>query len=163
MKKLIFITKWLRYASLIAFALLSCQEKVETLSHKEILQEIKQTRTRFWEFAKEGKLDSMLSFHLISDEYKLYKNGNEYGYHDQAEGHKGMQSQGVRSMDFKVQVSDQKAFSDRWALETWNGINIISYASGRVDTSDRFIVTVLYSKTSSGWKFYYLHSSGPPK
>jgi hypothetical protein len=45
-------------------------------------------------------------------------------------------------------------------METWDGTTDVSYQSGKKDTTDVFIVTVIYKKTGDGWKFRYIHSSG---
>ncbi|HYF30256.1 MAG TPA: nuclear transport factor 2 family protein [Chitinophagaceae bacterium] len=124
--------------------------------------EISMTREQFWAAARAGNVDSMLAFHLDTATYKLYENGGMYDYAAQADGHKAMKDLGVNRIEFNVRVMDTVVFNRSHAMETWDGTTVTWLNSGQKDTSGRFFVTILYTRTPEGWKFSYLHSSSKP-
>jgi hypothetical protein len=126
-------------------------------------KEINETREQFWFAARSGQIDRMLSFHLDSPEYSAYDADNSLDRKTQVKLHDYMKAQGTSSINFNVEVIDSILFSSESAMETWEGTADISYHSGKKDTFEKFIVTVLYQKTDDGWKFRNLHSSSQLK
>jgi hypothetical protein len=150
------------FISWIFVLMISCNvdsNENEELPVTELSEEIKSIRTKFWSLAMIGKLDSMLSYHFSGPEYRLYENGKFYDYNAQADGHKNMNTEGISSIKFDVQVKDPVILNREYAFETWDGTTVTTYNSGKIDTSDRFFVTILYQKIKDQWKFRYLHSS----
>lgn len=152
--------RYLIFLPLFLIIVYSCKITLNEVSDdKNVYSEVKSARNNFWKYAREGKIDSMLSFHLDTTSYRLYENGKPWDYQFQKEGHYEMKQQGITGIDFNVVVRDSIIFNDESVLETWDGVTITRKNVEIADTSPRFVVTILYQKTNEGWKFRYIHSS----